>query len=231
MEENSAVMPTDLTAGQDPKDLKNRLINDPLRPYFIKWKFGSITNDELNEIYIKIKAMIWNQIYRKYCSMDNEDLFNSIWLHIQDVLEKWDENSPTYVSTWLHFVIINWIKYMQYKEIKLHSSISYIPEYIDQYEEDFNELESIREKCVAVRACIDNELTEVEKKVAELMFDPDDIALQFANSKKKYQSQKISKQDICALVGIDNNQLEKIKNILKEKFDHAINNNSRVWVS
>ena len=62
MEEISAVMPTDLVTGQESQDLKTRLINDPLRPYFIKWKFGSITNDELNEIYIKIKAMIWNQI-------------------------------------------------------------------------------------------------------------------------------------------------------------------------
>ena len=212
---------------QSSQGSKIRLLNDKLRPYFIKWKFGSITQQELNELYLNVKAMIWDQIYKRYHTMEDEDLFQDIWAHIQDVLQQWDENSDTYVSTWLHFVIVNWMKYQAYKERRRREHITYVSEYLDVFDPHEDYKARRRAVCDAVRKSINDDLDEQEKRIVQLMYDPNESDLAFANSKKKYYSEKISIKDICALADIDLFTFNKIKESIRKKFSIAIENDYR----
>lgn len=203
---------------------------DILREYFIKWKYDNITDEELHHIYFLIKGMIWVQINRCYCSMINDDIFNEIWLHIQNSLKKWNEFSSNYVSTWLYPVISNRLKYLQYKESMLARKIYFIDDY-SYFEKNMinNDYKSAKHECI--RDCIENDLNEKEKLVVELLYDPSDDALMFANANKKYYQKQISKSNICYLTDLNDNELMEVKNQIKGKFIYATEENVKLLLS
>lgn len=201
---------------------RERLLDDRLRPYFIAWKRGVITGRQLNELYYLVKAMIWEQVYSGWCSMDSEDMFQDTWMHIQEVVPKWNEESGTYVSTWLHFVISNWVKTIRIREKRLHDRIVFVDDYAH-----LNQIPDASQTSLyvrAVRKCMESSFDDSERKIAQLITDPGSDAVAIANSGKKYRRSSLSLADICCITGLTKFQLSEARKRMKEKIENEISN-------
>ena len=152
--------------------------------------------------------------------MDQEDMFQDVWAHIQAVLPKWDEESCTYVSTWLYLVISNWVKTLKIREKRLHDRVVYV--------EDMSKLNNIpdadetSDAVKAIRRCMDGDFDPLEMRIAQLIMEPTEDHLAVANSVKKYKFNRLSIADICSIIGITKCEYVAARERMKEKIRHEV---------
>lgn len=191
-----------------------------------KWKYDSITDAELNVLYIGIKDIIWHHINPTCCRTPREDMFQSIWAHLGFAKKQWNELSSNKVSTWMWLVVQNYIKNIKYYEVRERNHMVSFSEYVNDETEDVDHVMNSFCDCRNGRSMLSAAILEWEaqqsdltRRIIELIIDPNADVLGAINARKKYYSTRVSKANMAALLGISrvelNDHLAKMKADLK----------------
>lgn len=200
-----------------------------------KFKYDEITDSELNDFYLKIKNMLWWWIEKSFFRADKNDVFQDIWLHLTNQKHKWKEESPNMVSSWMWFVISNWIKTIKYYEARKNRSQICFSDFVLTETEDADDLlgrycDNRQDRtllCEAIRQW-ESTLTGEKKLYVQLLIDPGNDILSLVNSKKKYYSEKISKVDMAQMMHVPVWKLDIIRNELSKELKRFLDDRTEL---
>ena len=90
-----------------------RNLHDRNRELMLKFRFGTITAEELDEFHDAVKNIIYKTMHRNPVMMNFEDVYHEIWWKICRFRHTWNPGKDTMVSTWITIVaesVINSIR-------------------------------------------------------------------------------------------------------------------------
>ena len=215
--------------------LKSEIKSDKLRQHFIDWKNDEISDEALNEVYSHISNFIWYHIHAKYTTKDNVELFHQTWFHVNKIKDYWDETKDNYVSTWLHFVIKNYIinankshinkneRYIEFSQMSKSSDIK--DDFITEIYIDHSAKQS--QLLIEMNNWIE-QLTGMDKKYVQLMIEPTIEQLNSANKKKKYNCDKLSKENIAQLLEMEKWELDIFRTKIRKKLRRWLNDSTNL---
>lgn len=77
---------------------------DKNRALMLKFKFGTITRKELDDLHDAVKNIIYKAMHRNPVLMNFEDVYHEIWRKICRFRHTWNPAKDTMVSTWITIV-------------------------------------------------------------------------------------------------------------------------------
>lgn len=87
----------------------------------IKYKYDTITKEELDELYLGLERLIYKIIKSNYVTENFNDVCNEIWRRIAKYKHKWDETKGDYVTTWVGKVAMNVINTLRKRTMTYRS--------------------------------------------------------------------------------------------------------------
>lgn len=94
----------EFTGKRIPVICGDKVRNDRNRRLMLKFKYGTITDSELDEFHELVKNIIYKAMHRNPTMVSFEDLYHDIWLKIVRFRGTWNQNKNTFVSTWITIV-------------------------------------------------------------------------------------------------------------------------------
>ena len=224
------------TYGQPQEQKKKTAIDDPNRQYMIKYKYDTITNEELNKFHDQLQKLIYDTIRKNFVQVEIKDVYQEIWKKISKAKHSWNENMGTKVSTWIVLVCLSVINGLRAKA-KKHQDRYVL--YNDLCPNDENNENNEKGQTIAIKfGLVDDKeqrqiaykedlkyfldsLNEKEKSIVDLILNVDVDELN-KNGNIKYKRKRITKTFIRSKMNMKLKDFQKVMNGLQKKYKTMI---------
>jgi hypothetical protein len=203
------------------------------RELMIKYKYDTISRDELNELHDNLEKLIYQVIHKNYVSENFYDVYLEIWKKIIKYKDKWDENRKNNVSTWIAKVAFNVIQTIRKKSI-VHRSryVSLMDTKVtnkkgEEMEVDYEKIISdekddigMRRKMIydVIKLC---KFSKEELAVVKLYLEDDCDKLIIQNENREYKRHFSTVSFIKSKLNLTNKKYNDIMKSIGEKYVRA----------
>lgn len=204
--------------------------NDKNRVLMIKYKYDTITPDELNELHNRIEKLIYKVIRKNYLMMDIRDIYQEVWKKICKCKNTWNEDKGTMVSTWIVIVaqsVINSLRQSKNKYDSRYMCYDDLPDFEDG--ETAGEDRAVRsnptirdgfyrkeDSKLRIREFM-SELSDNEKRIIDIIMSTGYDELN-KNNESKYCKNKITRKFIREKIDLPEKELKDVFEELQRKY-------------
>lgn len=218
---------------------------DPNRQLMIKYKYDTITSQQLYELHNKLSKLIYDIIRKNYINMSKQDVYQQIWKKISKAKHSWNQNAGTKVSTWIVIVCISVINGLRLKCKKynqryvLYNDISSNEEDNEQIQEcqkfaisngllnynNFQQLYFSQQMQLFLKS-----LNDKQKSIVNMILTVNQDQLN-QNGNEKYIKKKMTKNYLYKKSGMKQKQFQKQMIQIQQRFNEIILNKEYKYVS
>lgn len=198
----------------------------------VKYKYDTISEDELNELYENLEKVVYKIVRHNYVSENFEDVCNEVWRRIAKYKHKFDETKNICVTTWVGKVTINVINTIRRKSIVYKSrNVSYDGMMVYNKKGEAQEIDP--DKIFAeekddtgeyrktiyenIMSCFED-CNDIEKQIINLYLNEDDENLMLQNEKRTYKRWHVSATFIKKKLNLTQNQYVKHMKSIGKKY-------------
>lgn len=215
---------------------KVQILDDPNRQYMIKYKYDTITPEQLQIFHNQIEKLIYDTIRKNYVQLEIKDVYQEIWKKIAKAKHSWKQDMGTRVSTWIVLVCLSVINGLRAKA-KKHQDRYVLYNDLNVNEEDNDKID--KGQTIAIKYGLTDDknlrnmyfsedfkyflesLNEKEKKVVDLVLNVNPEQLN-ENGNVKYKKKRITKTFLRSKIDIKPKEFQVLMNGLKTKFRQMI---------